>query len=133
MAKNVAMIFGWIFIVFGILGFIPNPFIGAGSFLSFDIVGNILHIVLGVIAIAMAKNGEDGSVSYLKWAGILLAILAIIGFFQIGSSGTGTLLGIMEINGIVNWFYIILAIIFIAVGFSGGKGMMGGMKDSGTM
>lgn len=115
------MIFGWIFIVFGILGFIPNPFIGDGAFLHFDIVGNIFHIVLGIIAIAMAKKGEEGSVSFLKWVGIVLAILAIIGFFQVGSSGVGKLIGIMEINGIVNWFYIILAIIFIAVGFGGGR------------
>jgi len=127
------MIFGWLFIVFGILGFIPNPFIGEGAFFHFDIVGNIFHIVIGIIALAMAKKGDQGSLSFMKSFGIIFAILAIIGFFQIGSAGAGKLLGIMEINGIVNWFYIILAIIFIAIGFGSKSGdmAMGGGSDSG--
>ena len=118
-------IFGWIFLVIGILGFFSNPIVGssASAWFHADFNHNLIHLLTGLIMLwvaykAMAKAGVT-----LKTFGWIYLVVAILGFFLV--SGTGILLGLFEVNGADNWLHLIIAIILLWTAMKGGKSSMG--------
>ncbi|MDB5194728.1 MAG: hypothetical protein JWN50_742 [Parcubacteria group bacterium] len=122
MAKTWAMVFGWIFVLVGLLGFISNPIVGATGYFHADTMHNIIHIILGAILLWAAYGMPAKAAAAMKWIGIIYLILAILGFVLV--SGTGTLLGIAEINGADNWLHLVLGIVVLWAGLKAGKGGM---------
>jgi hypothetical protein len=115
MAKTVVTWFGWIFIIIGILGFIPG-ITSDGMLLGiFEVsaVHNIVHLLSGIIALAMAAQGEDGARTYAKIFGVVYLLVTLLGFF------TGSFIGLFEANGADNVLHLLLAVIFLWAGFSG--------------
>jgi hypothetical protein len=130
MAKTVVMVLGLVFVVVGVLGFFMDPVLG----FEVDMVHNVVHLLSGIIALAMASMGEASAKTYGKVFGLIYALVTILGFV----SGTdGKLLGIMEYNGADNILHLVLAVVLLYVGFSksspttaspmGGGPMGGGM------
>lgn len=103
MTKKLAMVFGAVFILVGILGFIPNPIVGAGAIFATDLMHNIVHLLLGIVLIAGASKGA----MTLKIVAAVYALVAILGFFM----GEGKLLGLVEINTADNWLHLVLALV----------------------
>ncbi|HEY4496845.1 MAG TPA: DUF4383 domain-containing protein [Candidatus Paceibacterota bacterium] len=126
MIKNLVWLVGIVFIIIGFLGFIPgNKIVGPGSLFETDAMHNIVHLLSGVIAIAAVLSGEAMARNYLRIFGVVYVLVAILGFM--GSSDS--ILGILVTNNADNWLHAVLAVVFLAVGFIGGKGM----KASGSM
>jgi hypothetical protein len=121
MAKKWAMVFGWIFILVGVLGFISNPVVGINGFFHADSMHNIIHIILGGILLWAAYAAPEKARAVMKGEGILYLILAILGFVLV--SGTGTLLGLAEINGADNWLHLVLGIALLAASMKKGPSM----------
>ncbi len=122
MAKNWAMVLGWVLVIFGILGFISNPLVGAAGYFHADSMHNIINIILGAILLWAAYGMPQKAGKAVKWVGIVLLILAILGFVLV--SGTGSLLGIAEVNGADNWLHLILGLIFVWAGMRKGHMQM---------
>jgi hypothetical protein len=115
MAKKSALVFGIIFIVVGLLGFVNNPVIGL-----FNVNGlhDIVHIILGIILVWAALKMADKSAAALKWVGIIYLVLAIIGFIW----GLG-FVNVMAGNDPDNWLHLVLGIVLLAIGLAAKKGM----------
>lgn len=114
MAKTLALIFGAILILVGLLGFVGNPLVGTGALFETDSAHNILHVLIGLILLAVALWYSGASALWLKIIGIVFLLLAIIGFLSI--SGMGQLLGLVEINDADNWLHLVLGIVLLLAG-----------------
>ncbi|MBI5134005.1 MAG: DUF4383 domain-containing protein [Candidatus Taylorbacteria bacterium] len=119
--KKLGAIFGVIFIIVGILGFVPNPVIGEDSFFRADLVHDIVHLAIGAALLAAAKS-EGASKKALVASSLLYLVLALVGFFQFGNSGEGALLGIAGANGADNWLHLVLAAVLFGAIKVAGKG-----------
>ena len=73
------------------------------------------------------KNPGAAGVT-LKTFGWIYLILAILGWVLV--SGTGSLLGIVEINGADNWLHLVVGLILIWAGMKGGKRMAPAMDSA---
>jgi hypothetical protein len=69
MAKTLSLIFGVILVLFGLLGFISNPLVGANALFVADGAHNLIHIILGAILLAVALWASESSVLWLKLVG----------------------------------------------------------------
>ncbi len=122
MSQKLAKVLGIVFVIIGVLGFIPNPIVGGSGMFEANALHNLVHIVIGVILIMMAKK-EDGARRWLKIFGIVYLLVAILGFLAVGSDGMGNVLGLIAVNSADNWLHVILGVILLGLSFSGGKGM----------
>jgi len=130
MAKTLAVIFGVILVLLGLLGFVSNPLVGAGAVFLADTMHNVIRVVLGAILLAVAVWSPDSSARWLKVIGAVVFLLGLIGLFTVPSAG-GMLLGIAETNGASNWLHLVAGlVIFIAGMYSNGGEMS--MSSPGT-
>jgi hypothetical protein len=58
MAKTLALVFGVVFVVAGILGFIPNPIVGRDALFHTNAVHNLVHLIIGAVLLFGWKSGE---------------------------------------------------------------------------
>lgn len=114
MAKTVVKLFGWVLLLVGVVGFFNNPILGI---FEVDTIHNLIHIVSGIVAIAMARKGEMSAKTFAKVFGAVYALVAVLGFL----SSDGVILGLIHANGADNWLHVALAVVFLGVGFSGGR------------
>ena len=109
MIRKLAIFWGILFLVVGLLGFVPNPIVGPNAYFDTDIAHNAAHILLGLVLVvmtrtdALARNG-------LFIVGAIYLVLAILGFATVGNEGQGHLLGLIHINGRDNWLHVVLAL-----------------------
>ena len=122
MAKTWAMVFGWIFILVGVLGFVSNPIVGMNGLFHADTMHDLIHIILGAILLWAAYAAPHKAAAVMKGEGVLYLILAILGFVLV--SGTGTLLGLAEINGNDNYLHLVLGIVLLLAGMKASKSSM---------
>lgn len=116
MAKKLAMIFGAVFVLVGILGFIPNPLVGAeGALFETDLMHNLVHLLFGVILLVVAMKNEAASALWLMILGIVYLVLAVLGFLMIPEEGE--LLGLVHMNNADHWLHIGLAVLLIGGSF----------------
>ncbi len=135
MAKKFAMLFGIVFVIVGILGFIKNPIVGAGGYFETDLLHNLVHLVIGVLLLYGQGKGEAQAATFLKVVGIIYLLLAVLGFLMPG----GKLIGLVAVNMADHWLHLVLGVIITAIGFSAkgssmgsgmGTGMGGGMPPA---
>lgn len=120
MARTVALIFGIIYTVIGIAGFIaplggtlgmePSTVLG---FAQVNLVHNIVHLALGLLGLAAAKE-EMRAAAYCQWVGLLLIVLALLGFFVANP------LNLVPIGGNDPWIHLVSGAILAFVGFRSG-------------
>ncbi|WP_442753409.1 DUF4383 domain-containing protein [Methylocystis sp. JAN1] len=111
-ADTLAKIFGVIFIVAGILGFIPNPLISYRGLFEVNTFHNIIHIVSG--GILLASPYYNAPAITLRVFGVIYAIVTILGFISVDSLNS---MGMMT-NNADNWLHLILAIALLWAGFA---------------
>ncbi len=118
-AHKLAKVFGWIFILIGVLGFIPG--ITSDGYLlgifEVDTMHNIIHLVSGIAALWIGKN-DAGAKMYFKIFGVVYALVTVLGFLS------GTVLGLTSVNLADNVLHLIIAAVALWVGFSGSKPSM---------
>jgi hypothetical protein len=110
--KTAAIIFGVVFLLAGLLGFVPaltpnHLFLGL---LMVDPVHNGIHILTGIVALIAAYH-YDWSILYFKVFGIIYALVTIAGFLMQGN------LIITHMNTADNFFHLIVAIVALYLGF----------------
>lgn len=112
------MILGVVLILVGILGFFNDPVLGI---FEVDAVHNIVHILTGIVGVAMASMGEMSAKTFGKIFGVVYAIVTVVGFVQ-----GDNVLGIITTNMADHVLHLLLAVVFLYVGFMGGKSQMAG-------
>ena len=126
MAKKFATVFGWIFVILGVLGFFGNPLVGGapGAWFMADTAHSLVHLISGIIFLWVAYGAAEKSAGLLKVFGVIYLLVAIIGFF----SSTGSVLGLLAVNGADNWLHLVFGILFLWGGMSkSGDSQGGGM------
>ncbi|HSW80858.1 MAG TPA: DUF4383 domain-containing protein [Candidatus Saccharimonas sp.] len=125
MIKKISLVFGVVFLLIGILGFVPGLTTtgdeGMPMLLGLFMVGafhNVIHIASGVIGLLSASS-ERYTRWYLQIFGIVYALVAIIGIVQ-GDS----VLGLFSVNVADNVLHVVLAVLLLGAGF--------GIKPSAT-
>jgi uncharacterized protein DUF4383 len=118
MGKTLAMVFGYVFVIVGILGFFSNPIVGSEGFFLTDTVHNIIHLVSGIVFLWVAYGAPMKAGAVMKIFGVVYLLIAILGFFQ----GEGELLGFIASNMNDVWLHLVLGIVILGAGLTAGKG-----------
>ena len=126
--RNAAKAVGAVFLLVGILGFIPGitqniyplSFAGHGGndtligLFKVSVLHNIVHLLFGVAGLAMAKTTRSAT-SYLVGGGIIYLVLAIYG----AVIDTGSAANFVPVNTADNWLHLVLGLGMIALGTIG--------------
>lgn len=119
MVKSAAILFGIVFLVVGILGFVPGittDVNGMPMLLGiFHVNGahNFVHIASGVVFLLCGMAGPGPSRTFFKIFGIVYALVAVLGFMK----GDGYLLGLISNNNATTWLHVVLALAMLYLGF----------------
>jgi len=123
MVKTLAVLFGLVFLVVGILGFVPaatHEVNGMPMLLGIFHVNtahNIVHLASGVVFLLCGMAGAGPSRAFFKIFGIVYALVAVLGFYY----GDAALLGIISSNMANTWLHVGLAAAMLLIGFASPK------------
>lgn len=119
--QKVAQIFGWVFVLVGVLGFVPIAMIGGtmgmepslllGLF-PVNIVHNLVHLAVGVWGIMAAKDAAMAT-NFCKIAGVVYLALGVLGFVMMNP------LGLVPIGGNDTYLHLVLGVALCYFGFMG--------------
>lgn len=120
MVKRVALVFGIVFLLIGILGLLqaggremgadPAPHVLLGLF-PVNLLHNIVHLVFGIWGIA-ASRSFAGAKSFAQIAGVIYIVLAVLGFIA------PTTFGFIPIGGNNIWLHAVLGLALAYFGFT---------------
>lgn len=117
MAKMLITILGVVFIVVGLLGFFNNPILGI---FEVDAMHNVVHLLTGVLALVFASKGNGSAKMFAKTFGIIYLLIAVLGFITVPDGGK--VLNVIETNMADHILHVVLATIFLVIGFSKDRG-----------
>ena len=119
MIKPAAILFGVVFLVVGILGFVPaaTPDINGMPMLlgifHVNTVHNCIHLASGVVFLLCGMAGAGPSRTFFKIFGLVYALVAVLGFMN----PAGPLLGMVANNPADNFLHTGLAVVMLFLGF----------------
>jgi Domain of unknown function (DUF4383) len=114
--KKLGVVFGILFLLGGILGFVPaitkdDMFLGV---FMVNTPHNIVHIASGAIFIFASILGAAAARLWFQIFGIFYAAVAAIGF----KVGDGMICGLMSNNRYDSWGHAALALVLLSIGFA---------------
>jgi Domain of unknown function (DUF4383) len=122
---TVARLFAIVFLVLGILGFIPGittdapgDFAGEESeaellgIFSVSILHNLVHLLFGIVGLALARTWE-GARTFLIGGGAVYIVLWIVGLIGGGDW--------IPVNSADNWLHFVLGVVMLGAGFLLGR------------
>ena len=129
-ARTLAMVVGAVFLLVGVLGFIPGvttdydtmQFAGHESeamllgIFQVSILHNIVHLLFGVAGLAMGRKAS-GAVAYLIGGGVIYLLLTVYGWI-IDKESTANF---VPLNTADDWLHLVLGLCMVAMGFIGKK------------
>lgn len=116
-ATTIAWIFAAAFAVTTVVGFIPNPLVGADAVFVTNTAHNLVHLLTALGFAVVAFLGDRASVLFMKAFGVVYFLVGVLGFVMLGSAPEGHLLGMVHINQLDNYLHVGLAAIILTAGF----------------
>ncbi len=123
--QKAAMLFGIVFLIVGVAGFIPGITTDYDRLTVFDDVGakllgifgtnileNIVHLLYGVAGLAAAASWA-ASKNYFIWGGAVYLVVWLYGLV-IDLESSANFLGV---NTAANWLHFLLGVVMIAAGY----------------
>jgi hypothetical protein len=115
MLKTAATLFGVVFILIGVLGFVPgvttdNMLLGI---FHVNTAHNVVHILSGAVALWAGYTSVSAARTYFRVFGIVYALVAVLGF----TAGDEPLLGIIANNAADTWLHVLIAVVSLVLGF----------------
>jgi hypothetical protein len=124
--QAVALLYGIVFLLVGIAGFIPGittgydtlQFAGHRSeamlmgIFQVSILHNIVHLLYGLAGVALARTGTSAR-HFLLWGGIVYLVLWLYGLFV----GHDSPANFVPLNNADNWLHLGLGITMVALSF----------------
>jgi hypothetical protein len=128
--QTAALAVSAVFVVVGILGFIPGvttnydqlSFAGhdSGALLlglfAVSVLHNLVHLAFGVVGFLLARTAP-GARNYLIWGGVVYAVLWLYGLLIDHGSDAN----FVPVNTADNWLHLVLAVGMIALGVGLGR------------
>lgn len=122
LAQIYSLVLGAVLVLVGILGFLVEPSFAVGdeaqrgTLIAFDINGwhNVVHLLSGIIGIAMAKTAASARLFAIGY-GVVYLLVTVLGFI-VGDGGL--LLSIIPINTADNLLHLVIALSGIAIGMA---------------
>ena len=124
--QRAAMLFGIIFLLVGVLGFIPGITSDYGRLDVFDDVGakllgifgvnileNIVHLLVGVLGVAAARSWA-ASKNYFIWVGVVYLALWLYGLIIDEHESAANFFGM---NDASHWLHFVLGVTMVAIGY----------------
>jgi hypothetical protein len=135
-ASVLALVVGAVFLVVGILGFVPGvttdydmmSFAGHGSMAKLfglfqvSVLHNVVHLLFGVAGIALARTARTAA-GYLVAGGVIYLVLWIYGLVVDQASQAN----FVPLNTPDNWLHLVLAVGMIGLGLLAYRAIRGGM------
>ena len=117
MVKTMAVLFGVVFLVVGILGFVPavtKEQMLLGIF-HVNTAHNAVHLLSGVVALLCGMSGAGASRWYYRIFGLVYGAVAVMGFM---AGGDTMLLGLISNNMADTWLHVGIAAVSLLLGFT---------------
>src|SRR2546421_1905171 len=115
MVKTMAVLFGVVFLLVGILGFVPavtKDQMLLGIF-HVNAAHNAVHLLSGAVALFAGMTSAGASRTYFRVFGVIYGVVAVMGFFV----GDGMLLGLISNNTADTWLHVVIAAVSLLLGF----------------
>jgi len=117
MAKTLALVFGIVFVVVGLLGFVGGlGIVGPLGIFQTNTLHDLVHLVSGLVFLAVAFWAPAKSSTTLVIFGIVYLLVTVLGF-----AGT---LGFLSVNTADNYLHLLLGVVILIAGLSTRKEMM---------
>ena len=107
--KLVAMVFGAVLLLVGVLGFFMNPILGL---FGVNTAQNILHLVGGVLGLWLGYNGSGKG--FNTGLGYVSGVVAVLGFVPPTAALLASLLGI---NTAITVLHAAIAVVTLGVAY----------------
>ena len=112
--QKVALAFGVVFVVIGVLGFVlgsstMDTRLMIGLF-HVNLVHNVVHLVFGVWGLVASRSGKWAE-TYAEVGGVVYLVLALVGFFAPNG------FGLIPIGSHNIWLHGLIGLILAYVGF----------------
>lgn len=121
MLKRIAMVFGIVFILVALLGFMAtgmsnmetDPALAPTIFGMFpvNVLHNVVHLVFGIWGVLAARSHAAAS-TFAKVGGAIYIVLAVLGYVS------PTLFGFAPIGGNDIWLHGLLGVAMLGAGFA---------------
>lgn len=124
MQKTLALIFGIVFLIVGVAGFIPAlaPANADGQSLlhifQINTVQSVIHLLSAAAAFAAFAGGAYYAATYFKVFGVVYAAVALWGLPGFGQTFNGVLFGLIHVNLATELLHIAIAAVSLYAGFS---------------
>src|SRR2546423_6392022 len=115
MVKTAAVLFGIVFLLVGILGFVPavtKDEMLLGIF-HVNAAHNVVHLLSGAVALFAGMTSLGAARIYFRIFGLVYGLVAVIGLFV----GDGMLLGLISNNTADTWLHVVIAAGSLLLGF----------------
>ena len=115
MVKTMAVLFGVVFLLIGILGFVPavtKDEMLLGIF-HVNAAHNVVHLLSGAVALFAGMTSVGASRIYFRIFGVVYALVAVLGFMM----GETLLLGLISNNTADTWLHVGIAAVSLLLGF----------------
>jgi len=123
--QRVAQVFGWVFLLIGIIGFYYARTMEMQMLLGIfpvNLLHNTVHVLFGVWGLAAARS-FGGAKAYGQIGGVIYLVLAVLGFID----PTG--FGLVPLGGNDIWLHAVLGVVLAYFGFTA----KGGITTASTM
>jgi hypothetical protein len=117
MVKSMAVLFGVVFLLIGILGFVPavtKDEMLLGIF-HVNAAHNVVHLLSGAVALFAGMTSLGASRIYFKIFGVVYGLVAVLGFMTPGEHTM--LLGLISNNTADTWLHVAIAAVSLIFGF----------------
>jgi hypothetical protein len=114
--KTAAIVLGVVFLLVGILGFVPAaaPQHMLLGIFHVNAAHNVVHLLSGAVALACGFTGVHASRLYFRVFGVVYGLVAVLGFVQ----GETMLLGLVSNNQADTWLHVGIAVVSLVLGFA---------------
>lgn len=113
--RTAAKIFGYVFVLIGILGFVPalTPDDKLLGIFEVNTVHNLIHLASGIVALAAGYSSYGSSKKYFQIFGIVYGLVTLLGIFY----GNDDILGIIAHNTADIVLHAVITIAALTLGF----------------
>ena len=117
MIKSAAVLFGIVFILIGILGFVPGVTDNQMLLGIFHVnaAHNVVHLLSGAAALFAGMTSVGASRIYFRVFGVVYGLVAILGLMNMGQHTM--LLGLISNNDADTFLHIGIAAVSLLLGF----------------
>ncbi len=117
MIKTAAVLFGIVFILIGILGFVPGVTDNEMLLGIFHVnaAHNVVHLLSGAAALFAGMTSFGASRMYFRIFGVVYGLVAVMGLMNMGQHTM--LLGLISNNDADTFLHIAIAAVSLLLGF----------------